>query len=305
MTTWVLLPLALSALFGLAAPALARRLPPGLATWLLSAGSIVAAAASTASLGLIALVGCAQLPQASVEGKWSDAVLASASGVPAWAGIAAAVLVVGFAARFVRVAARRGRAVLHAHRIAAALPARGGELVVIDADTRQALAVPGRPGRIVITTGMLRSLEGAQRRALLAHERAHLARGHHWHQSAAALARAANPLLWRVPAALELCCERWADEDAAAVSARSTVAAALTRVVATGRMGPSVVLAAGAGDVAARIGALAEPPPRAGRWSTAAGTLLLVSIAVAVAVALHDVEGLFEHAQAVYRAGSR
>jgi Zn-dependent protease with chaperone function len=305
MTTWVLLPLALSALFGFVAPALVRRLPPAPATWLLSAGSLVAAAASSASLGLVALVVCAQAPPASAEGQWSDAVLASASGVPTWAGVLAGVLVIAFAVRFVRAAARRGRAVLCAHRIAAALPAPGGELAVIDTDTRQALAVPGRPGRIVITTGMLRSLDGAQRRALLAHERAHLARGHHWHQSAAALARAANPLLWQVPAALELCCERWADEDAAAVSARSTVAAALTRVVTAGRTGPSVVLAAGAGDVAARIGALAAPAPRPARWSTAAGTLLLVAIAIAVAVALHDVEGLFERAQAMYRAGLR
>jgi hypothetical protein len=303
MTTWMLLPLALSALFGLAAPALARRLPPALATWLLSAGALVAATASTASLGLIALVGAAQAPSASAEGQWSKAVLASASGVPTWAGVVAALLVVALAGRFVRAAARRGSALLCAHRLAAALPAPGGELAVIDADARGALAVPGRPGRIVITTGMLRSLDGAQRRALLAHERAHLARGHHWHQSAAVLACAANPLLWRVPAALELCCERWADEDAASVSARSTVAAALTRVAATRRTGPSVVLAAGAGDIASRIGALAEPAPRPARWSTAAGALLLAAIAIAVAVALHDVEGLFERAQAVYRAG--
>ncbi len=305
MTAWVVAPLAMSALFGLAAPALARRLPPALSTWLLSTGSLVAAAASSASLGLLALVVCAQLPLVAAAGQWSDAVLQSASGVPSWEGVVAAVLVVALATRVVQVAARRGRALLCAHRLAAALPAHGGELAVIDADARQALAVPGRPGRIVVTTGMLRSLDAGQRRALLAHERAHLTRGHHWHQSAAALAVAANPLLGRVPAALELACERWADEEAAAVSTRSTVAAALTRVAPTARVGPSVVLAAGTGDVAARIGALNAPAPRPARWSLAAGMLLLGATAIAVAVALHDVEGLFEQAQAVYRAGSR
>jgi Zn-dependent protease with chaperone function len=304
MTTWVLLPLALSAVFGLAAPPLARRLPPAVATWLLSTGAVVAAAASSASLGLVALVVCAQVPSAAAEGQWSDAVLHSEAGLPIWVGVLAAVVLTALAVRFLLAFTRRSRALLHAHRIAAALPARGGELAVVDVALRQALAVPGRPGRIVVTTGLLRSLDGGQRRALLAHERSHLVRGHHWHQSAAALACAANPLLWRIPAMLELSCERWADEDAAAASARSTVATALTRVM-TGRLGPAVVLAAGAGDVATRIGALSAPAPRPARWSLAAGLVLLAAVAVTLAVAMHDVEGLFEHAQAVYRSGLR
>ncbi len=304
MTTWVLAPLALSVVFGLAAPTLARRLPPALATWLLSSGALVAAGASSASLGLMALVVCAQVPTAAAEGQWSDAVLHSASGVPIWVGTLAGIALVALAVRFVLAFVRRARALVDAHRMAAALPAPGGELAVVDLRTRQALAVPGRPGRIVVTTGLLRSLDGAQRRALLAHERSHLARGHHWHQSAATLACAANPLLWRIPATLELCCERWADEDAAAVSARSTVAAALARVM-SGRPGPAVVLAAGAGDVAARIGALSAPAPRPARWSLAAGLVLLAALAVTVAVAMHDVDGLFEHAQAVYRSRLR
>jgi Zn-dependent protease with chaperone function len=304
MTTWVLLPLALSAVFGFAAPALARRLPPAVATWLLSTGAVVAAAASSASLGLVTLVVCAQVPTAAEEGQWSDAVLQSEAGLPTWVGVLACVALAALTVRFLLAFARRTRALVDAHRIAAALPARGGELAVVDLSLRQALAVPGRPGRIVVTTGLLRSLDGGQRRALLAHERSHLARGHHWHQSAAALACAANPLLRRIPAVLELSCERWADEDAAAVSARSTVATALARVM-TGRVGSAVVLAAGAGDVATRIGALSAPAPRPARWSLAAGLVLLAALAVAVAVAMHDVEGLFERAQAVYRSGLR
>jgi Zn-dependent protease with chaperone function len=221
-----------------------------------------------------------------------------------WVGILAGIGLTALAMRFVLAFVRRARALVHAHRIAAALPAHGGELAVVDVSLRQALAVPGRPGRIVVTTGLLRSLDGGQRRALLAHERSHLARGHHWHQSAAALACAANPLLWLIPATLELSCERWADEDAAVVSARSTVATALARVM-TGRLGPAVVLAAGAGDVATRIGALSAPAPRPARWSLAAGLVLLAALTVAVAVAMHDVEGLFERAQAVYRSGLR
>lgn len=303
----VTLPLALAAIFGLAAPALARRLPPALGSWLLSFGAVLAAAASSASLGLIALVYLAQLPLLRAQGQWSDAVLRG-SGVPPLAGLLASVAVAAFAMRFVRVAWRRAAALVAAHRLAAALPAAGGELAVVDAPRPQALAVPGRPGRIVVSTGLLRSLDAAQRRAVLAHERAHLRQGHHWHHTAVALAVAVNPLLRRVPAALEACCERWADERAAAVSGRASVAAALTRTAATGRcaqaLAPEVVLAATSGDVVARIDALQGPAPRLFRRRLALPGLLLGATAVAVAMALHDVNALFEHAQAVYRAAS-
>ena len=69
---------------------------------------------------------------------------------------------------------------------------------------------------------MLRSLDGAQRRALLAHERSHPRHRHHLHHTACQFAAAVNPLLRRLPAAVELATERWADEDAAAASSRDT-----------------------------------------------------------------------------------
>lgn len=307
MTGWVaLVPLLMSAVFGLAAPAIARRLPPALGSWLLSAGAVLAAAASSASLGLLALLVFAQTPLATAQGQWSDTVLRH-SGVPAPVGLAAALGVLVFGARAVRVVWRRGAALRHAYRLAAALPACG-ELAVLDLATHQALAVPGRPGRIVVSTGLLRSLDGRERRALLAHERAHLRGGHHWHQSAVALAVAVNPLLARLPAALEQCCERWADERAAAESGRATVAGALARAaagVAVRQAASPVLLAATAGDLAARIGALHAPAPQLSRWRLAVPAALLAATAFALAMALHDVEGLFEHAQAVYRARPR
>ena len=311
MTGWVaLVPLLLSAVFGLAAGPIALRLPPALGSWLLSGGAVLSAAASSASLGLLALLVFAQTPLAAAQGRWSNAVLRH-DGVPAPVGVLAAGAVVVLAWRGVRAAWRRGAAVRHAYRLAASLPATG-ELAVLDLPTHQALAVPGRPGRIVVSSGLLRSLGGRERRALLAHERAHLRAGHHWHQSAVALAVAVNPMLARVPAALAQCCERWADERAAAESGRTAVADALIRAAAqratapiTAPIASSVVLAAAAGDLTERIGALHRPAPRLSRWRLAVPALLLVAIALAVAVALQDVEALFERAQAVYRDGLR
>jgi microcystin-dependent protein len=46
----------------------------------------------------------------------------------------------------------------------------GGELAALDNPQRQTFAVPGQPGRIPVTTGMLCNLDGGQRRALLSHD---------------------------------------------------------------------------------------------------------------------------------------
>ena len=90
---------------------------------------------------------------------------------------------------------RRLAALLAAYRLAAALPTSGGELAVIDHPAQQAYAVPGHPGRIVVSTGVLRGLNAGERRAVLAHERAHLTHRHHLHHTVAHLAAAANPSL--------------------------------------------------------------------------------------------------------------
>ena len=47
--------------------------------------------------------------------------------------------------------------------------------MVVPDGTADAYAVPGWPGRIVVTAGMLDALNPDERRVLLAHERAHAA----------------------------------------------------------------------------------------------------------------------------------
>jgi hypothetical protein len=306
MSVWPFLPLVLSGLFGVFAPPLSRRLPPHVASWLLSLGGLLAAAASSASLGLLALPLVGQAPPVAASGQWSQAVLRERDPLGVPVGLLAAVAVAVLAARFLQVGVRRLRAVHEAHRAAAELAGRGGELCVLDSLDRHALAVPGRPGRIVVTTGLLRALDADQRRALLAHERAHLRHRHHLHQTAAALVVAVNPLLSRLPAALELSCERWADEDAASVSRRAVVADALVRA-ATGCRAPAsgVALAAAGADVTARVAALHAPVPRLVLWRVVVPGAVLTAAAIALAVAMRDTERLFELAQDAYRTARR
>ncbi len=303
MIAWLLLPVASSGLVGVLAPRIARRLPPAVATWFLSVGAVLAAVASSTSLGLITFVFIAPSPVLVAQGHWSDQVLrAHDRQAPVVGALATAAFVV-FAACFVRAALRRLAAVRDAFRLSTGLAADDRELVVVDSDARHAIAVPGRPGRIVVTTGLLHSLDHDQRWALLAHERAHLAHRHYLHQTAAVLAAAVNPFLVGLPRALELSCERWADEDAARVCRRSTVADALRRA-ATGTSSfiPGVALAAGCADVAARVAALLAPAPRLIAWRLALLTALLMATVAAVTFAMNDTEDLFELARHAYRA---
>lgn len=299
----VLVLLLSAALFGVMAPLIARRLPPPVATWLLSVGGILLAAASVAVLGFLAFTLAGRAPLLAGEGRWSPAALQHADPMAVPVEVAATVALAVITVRVAAAAIRRGRALLAAYRLAAALPAHGAELAVIADPTPCAYAIPGRPGRIVASTGLLRGLDADERRAVLAHERSHLTHHHHIHHTTAALAAAASPLLGRLPAAATRATERWADEDATHVARRDTVARALTHAATTTRRSsatPAVVLAVAAEQVAARVLALQSPAPRPAPWRTAA---LLIPLAVAAAstlLAAHDTERLFEVAKTAY-----
>jgi hypothetical protein len=304
----VYLPLLLSAAFGLLAAPLSRRMPPQVAGWLLSVGGLAAALASSASLALLAFDALAQNPLLASRARWSDEVLQHHDPLAVPIGVLAWVAVLAFSWRFLRTLIRRARAIGQAYALAAALEGSGGELCVLPDTRRQAYAVPGRPGRIAVTTALLRSLDGPQRRALLAHERSHLQHHHHLHHGLVELAVAINPLLRRLEPAIDLAIERWADEDAARVSRRDTVAAALTHAAAAGDTmwsPPVAVLAAGRTAVRDRIQAMRAPAPRLAAWQLALPATLLLAAALAVALAMHETEHLYELAQLAYRSGQR
>jgi hypothetical protein len=284
--------------FALAGPAIARRLPPRHATWLLSAGGAVAALGALAVLLLLASLLIGQQSEVAEEGQWSALALRAHApvGLPvAAAGLLAALILVGGA---LTVGARRGRAVLAAHRACRELPGATGELVVIPGSAVGAYAVPGRPGRIVVGQSLISALSPSQRRALLAHERAHLTHGHHWHVAAVTVAAAINPFLFPLRDAVEHQVERWADEAAAAaLGDRRVVAAAVTRAALGAGKPPAGALAAAAHAVPLRVAALLAPPPRARPGLVAMAVTLQLAGVAAVAVATKQTEHLFEFAR--------
>jgi len=320
----LLLPLIIPVLASAAARPLAHRLEPRQATWLLCAAAVVLAGCAAAALALAAGFAAARLPVLAALGGYSLAPVSAHDPVPLAAGIAAALALAGATTAVAARSRHRARALLRSYRRAARLTARDG-IVVLPGPALEAYALPGWPGRVVISGELLGRLEPRRRAALIAHERAHLAGRHHLFTIVAWMAAAACPLLVPVARAVEFTVERWADEEAAAATGdRRLVAETIGQVavLATERdrgargalrlgiTGPAAARRASvtparrasmarAGPVPRRVAALLAAPPRPRRLVLLAACAAVVLLAgLAVLDAAQDLHALVELAQA-------
>ncbi|MFD7556150.1 M56 family metallopeptidase [Streptomyces sp. NPDC059835] len=276
----VLMPFAAPGLVRKAAP----RMRPVAAMWALTATACVLAAGWLAALGGLLLAGALTVPAVARLGHlvhpWNVEPAAVAYPVTA---LAVGALFV-CACAVTRSASRQLRQYRAAH---AQLrhASSAGDLSILDRPDADAYALPGNPGRVVVTSGMLRTLDGPEREALLAHERAHLAGRHHYFLAAADLAARCHPALRGLRDAIGLAVERVADESAAsAVGDRTLTARAIGRAALAGSTGgatrPSFAAGAAGGPVPQRVRALLQPTaPRRGQAVAAACLLLAVSAA--------------------------
>ncbi|MFD9244673.1 M48 family metalloprotease [Streptomyces sp. NPDC059556] len=295
MGVFVFLPLVLPLTAWPVARLAEQRLHPRTATRLLAVVAGVSAVCSTLCLGLLMIVGTAQLPGNPLPDSWSDPDVRAALPYDEIAGRAAipallAVLVSCGAAAWRQVRMRR--------RVVAALAGLPPTPVAVLPDrTPYAYAVPGGAvwggargdgrrrarghgrlkvrgrgrGRVVVSTGMLAGLAPAERRALFAHERAHLAARHHRHLLTVHLAARANPFLRPLRTAVSYTAERWADEEAAVeVGSRRSVARAIGKAALLAPRAPAAALPAltggDAGPVPRRVAALMRPAPAGRAW---------------------------------------
>jgi Zn-dependent protease with chaperone function len=249
---------------------LAGRVDPSRATWLLTASAVMLAATSCGALGLLALAALVRLPVIAGLGSWSVSVVAHGDRVSDEVALIAGVLFCLSVAAGTRFVIRYGSALCAAFRLARSL--RGGDVVVTTDAHADAYAVPGWPGRVVVSRGMLDALDREGREALIAHERAHVSGRHFVFGAAVRLAAAFNPLLRPFVSAVDYTVERWADERAAAhVGDRRLVAATIARAALAAkasRAQRSTPLALGVvsrslpGPVPRRVVALLAGPPR-------------------------------------------
>jgi Zn-dependent protease with chaperone function len=270
--------LGFAGLFGLIAPLIARRVAPAVATWLLTSGGLISAISAMGALGLLAMTLIGQDGTVASEGHWSIQALRHADPVRLPVALAALALVGVGVARLGWAAVNRSRAMAAAYRLNREVTDTGSDLVVLPDEAPDAYAVPGRPGRIYVTRGMLSLLSRAECDVMFAHERSHLRHHHHWHRSAALVASSLNPLLGSLPRTQIWLTERWADEDAARGNDRVVVASALRNAAAArGGTRPAGALGFTANTVEGRVAALLDDPPRRHpvMLALAAGVLLL------------------------------
>ncbi|MEU5194176.1 M56 family metallopeptidase [Streptomyces scabiei] len=265
-----------------------QRLHPRTATRLLTGVAVVTAVCSTVCLALLMVVGTAQLPGNPLPDGWSDPEVRAAVPYDEVAGRLAIPALLAVVVACGRTLWRHGRVRRRAHRALAGLP--GTEVAVLPDGVPYAYALPGgRRDRVVVTTALLASLEPAERRALFAHERAHLAARHHRLLLAVRLAARANPFLRPLRTAVSYTAERWADEDAArTVGSRRVVARAIGKAALLSAGSPVATLAgfAASGPVPRRVAALLGPAPAARSWPPVFTSVGLAAWGAAVGAAL-------------------
>jgi hypothetical protein len=301
----IYLPLLAAAVLGAFAPRLSRGLPPATATRLLAIAGAVVAAATSFVLGVLAFTLIAELKPVARLGSWSAAELEAANPVPDFTSVAAGAAVCVLTVFAIRAAVRRVRATLAARQLCGELGGGPGDLIVVDGPHVEAFALPALRGRIVASRPLLAALSAEERRAVLAHETAHLRHRHHTYRLAAELAAAVNPLLRPLIDAVEYTTERWADEVAAGtVGDRAVVARALARcgleASPPGRPRPWAAAALHAATersrLVRRVEALLAPAPRHRPVLVAGVAVLLVVTMGAVLETQRDTEEMFENA---------
>jgi Zn-dependent protease with chaperone function len=300
MSPVIWLPLVANVVLAATGPWLARRLPPRSAVRLLTFAMLATAAGSGLVLGVLGLLLVAQQPLVAAVGHWSPAVLHAAQPVPTWIALAAGVIALVLLAAALRRAVAGVRDLVGAAVAWRRLGPAGQGLVVLEAGLPDAYALPG--GRIVVSRSMLDALQGEERRVLLAHEAAHLARGHHVFLQLAELAAAASPILRPTATAVRLAVEREADEAAATevgdrrLAARALARAGLARAQAQRRGIAAMALPGADSFVAIRAAALLAPAPRTRRALALALVLLTLATLSVSTITAHQTDERLDHA---------
>jgi hypothetical protein len=299
-----MIPLAVSVLLALSSGALSRRLSPSAAAPLLTLLALATSVATGIVLCLAAFSALARQPLVAAAGGWSQTALRPWDQLPIGWGMLAAAVAAGLLAAACAYVTRAARELVHANRACRRLAVGQDKLVITRDERPTAYAVPAGTGAIVISTGMLRLLRADERRALLAHEAAHLRHHHATYLLLAQLAAAANPLLRPLARNVRLAVELWADQVAAdEVGDCRIVARALARasLAASGQQpSPGITLAIAETDITARVRALVDRPPRLYPWAVAAALALTVASSTAAVTLTWATHQQVEIAQLAY-----
>lgn len=301
MRIFVYLPFVSCVIAVASARLVARRTAPHLSARVLTLTALTLALATAAALSLLAFTVVARIPLVASHGRWAASAVASRVQVPAWLGVIAIACIAAIAVRTVRIFDRYRRGLGHAVRLQLE---SSGEVVTVTDPASFAYASrvwPFRPGVIIVSDGLQQTLDADERAAVLAHEQSHLAHQHSLYELAALLAGALNPLLRPLQRGINFSLERWADEDAAAVQGRDVAASALaTSALHSVGAAPRPALAHATTYVPARVEALLDSPCPRSRLLMWLASVNAIAAAVAVLLAAHSTEHIFEVLRALH-----
>lgn len=265
--THLVIPLALAAIAGVFLAVVGRRLRPRDGVYLTTASLVALCLATLMSVWTLSLGFLVNEPLTGRLFAWSDNSFGIRHRLPLWVGLCALAITAWSTARGVRV--------VRSWRLQRGSTSAGTH--IIDTTELVAFAQTGRHGGVVISTGMLAVLEPAERRALLAHEHAHLRLRHDRHLLVGQLSAGLPPLTPLV-ARMRHFMERWADEEAArTVGDRAVVASAIARAALASHGHPVMPLGAIGANVPARVEALLRPPI-VGRQAALAATFAVTAV---------------------------
>ncbi|MGI8937604.1 MAG: M56 family metallopeptidase [Iamia sp.] len=291
MSVALILPLGTVLLAAAALAGLLHRLPPVLATWALTGAAVLGALTVVSVLATMVLEVVHGVPWADRPWMWCLPG-ASQIGGTTWAFGALAVAWIGVA--LVRICRRR-----RDYRALRAAGAVGPGVEILATGEPTAYSLPGRPGRIVVSRGMLHSLRAQEREVLFAHERSHLSHGHDRFIHAADLASDIFPPLALLASRVRYATERWADEDAVVeIGDRRVVARAVARAaLAQGDLRPEAASALAGHGVRRRVEVLrCDPQPRrALALAALVGVLAVVVLVGSSTLQVHHLAVVVEH----------
>lgn len=308
----------LTLLFPLASWPLARlagsRLHPRSATWVMTTAAVLLAGTSCGALGLLTVAAVVRLPGVTHLAHLSGGVIRSGDTTSYAVAVVAGCLFGAAVLMTIRFTLRATGAIVASFRFAKQLPG-SQRLVVTPQLTPDAYAVPGMPGRVVVSTAMFEALDPPSRRALLAHEHAHIEGQHYLFTSIVGVAATANPLVRPLAAAVDFTVERWADERAASsVGSRRQVAEAVAHAAVASQhhariarpvlgmaiTGPWRTDVRRAGPIPRRVAALLAPRPTSNRLVLAVIAALVAAASACALEAANDLQDLLVLARAHY-----
>lgn len=257
-----------------------RRLPPRLAARFVSIALVIVVIAALPTLLVVALAFLAHVPIIGIGFQWCAQVIGLHQAVPAWLGLPALALTATGIVRVARLLRQHRQLRVH----------HASAIHVADSHKPYAVTLPGRAGQIVISTALVELLDPDEQQVVIAHEQAHARYRHDRYLLTAELAAAALPPLRALARRVNYSIERWADEAAARVCGdRELVAVTLGKVAL--HSSPATVTGFAGLGVAARMGALLEPPvPTPRRAHIVALWASLAVTAAFSAYQLHHIE---------------